>query len=57
MTLEEAIKHAEEKSKGCSKCNEEHKQLAEWLKELKYYREKSRGKSVVRFFPEDEDSE
>ena len=44
MTLEEAIKHCEEKEKeqalnGCFACAEEHKQLAEWLKELKRYRE------------------
>ena len=47
MTLEEAIKHCEEKEKeqalnGCFACAEEHKQLAEWLKELKDYREGSR---------------
>ena len=34
MTLEEAIKHCEEKACGDSECNREHKQLAEWLKEL-----------------------
>lgn len=34
MTLEEAIKHCEQKSCEHSKCAEEHKQLAEWLKEL-----------------------
>ena len=44
MTLDEAIKHCEEKEKeqalnGCFACAEEHKQLAEWLKELKRYRE------------------
>lgn len=40
MTLNEAIKHCEEKSKelGCTKCGKEHAQLAEWLKELKRYR-------------------
>ena len=47
MTLEEAIKHCEEKEKeqalnGCFACAEEHKQLAEWLKELKDYREGTR---------------
>lgn len=58
MTLEEAIKHAEEvmmnnleKTKGrnasdliaiqCFECADEHRQLAEWLKELKRYRERS----------------
>lgn len=52
MTIEEAIKHCEEKAKqlegyaepyrsmgNCEKCAEEHRQLAEWLKELKKYRE------------------
>jgi len=46
MTLEEAIMHAEEvacsletKDK-CDKCAAEHRQLAEWLKELKELRNK-----------------
>lgn len=56
MTLDEAIKHCEEKAKekrkdyeqacaynipseGCLECAREHEQLAEWLKELKEYRE------------------
>ena len=56
MTLDEAIKHAEEVAEekesegkllcqsesasiGCLTCAEEHKQLAEWLKELKQLRE------------------
>lgn len=56
MTLDEAIKHAEEvmvenleKTKDrnasdtiaieCFECADEHRQLAEWLKELKRYRE------------------
>ena len=38
MTLDEAIKHAEEVSN--SKCDKEHKQLVEWLKELKERKEK-----------------
>lgn len=47
MTLEEAIIHAEEVAEGCAvingdlKCESEHRQLAEWLKELKEYREKN----------------
>lgn len=61
MTLDEAIKHAEEvmvenlgKTKGrnasdpiainCSECAEEHRQLAEWLKELKDWRSGKRVK-------------
>lgn len=39
MTLDEAILHCEEKAVGCNKCAEEHKQLAEWLKELKTFKE------------------
>ena len=63
MTLDEAIKHAEEvaekndrraesvrnrpissadfyhEEESCSKCAAEHRQLAEWLKELKAHRE------------------
>jgi len=45
MTLEEAIKHAEETAekmlKKCNteKCGFEHLQLANWLKELKTRRE------------------
>lgn len=35
MTLDEAIQHCEEKSKCGTACGMEHKQLAEWLKELK----------------------
>lgn len=45
MTLDEAIRHAEniadsykDTEPNC-KCAEEHRQLAEWLKELKAYRE------------------
>ena len=55
MTIDEAIAHAREvadenikesmdtfpslKSKNCIKCAEEHEQIAEWLEELKDYRE------------------
>lgn len=42
MTLDEAIKHAQEKAQGCSSCADEHRQLAEWLIELQEYRKKSR---------------
>ena len=40
MTIDEAIKHAEDKANEleCSECGKEHKQLAEWLKELKEYK-------------------
>lgn len=42
MTIEEAIKHAEDISVACTEgcsCREEHHQLAEWLKELTQLRE------------------
>ena len=59
MTLDEAIKHCEEKAKEqrekatsiarakepfykyaeCAECAKEHEQLANWLKELKAYKE------------------
>jgi hypothetical protein len=42
MTLDEAIKHCEEVAEKlciCDECAEEHRQLAEWLEELKTYRE------------------
>ena len=42
MTLKEAIEHAEDTAKsaiGCE-CRDEHRQLAEWLRELAERREK-----------------
>ena len=46
MTLEEAIKHCEEQAeKHCDDdCGMEHKQLAEWLKELQELRLQSHWK-------------
>ena len=38
MNIDEAIEHAKEKSNECSECGREHKQLAEWLEELKKLR-------------------
>lgn len=44
MTLDEAIIHCEEVADKCAvadryiECAKEHRQLAEWLKELKEYR-------------------
>ena len=36
MTLDEAIKHAEERATACDdECGQEHAQLAEWLRELR----------------------
>ena len=45
MTIEEAIIHCEEVADRCAvtdgnrECEDNHRQLAEWLKELKKYRE------------------
>ena len=42
MTLEEAIKHAEEVAAvSCDECREEHEQLAAWLKELQNIKKNS----------------
>ena len=44
MTVEEAIEHCEEVAAreegrgGCRECAEEHRQLAEWLRELRALR-------------------
>lgn len=43
MTLDEAIKHCEEVADSkCDECGAEHRQLAEWLKELKELKEEER---------------
>jgi len=48
MTLDEAIEHCEEVAKSsCSACGEDHKQLAEWLKELKQRRQEENGKILI----------
>ena len=60
MTLDEAIEHCLEKAKeekrkllkvgdiyACSKCAEEHEQLAKWLEELKLY--KSKFKEILLY--------
>lgn len=39
MTLDEAINHAYKIASGCGECANEHRQLAEWLEELKALRE------------------
>ena len=47
MTLEEAIQHAldvAENSEICNSCAAEHKQLAEWLTELKELKDKAKCK-------------
>ena len=58
MTIDEAILHAEEVAEehttynfyggyqSCDKCAEEHRQLAEWLKELKELKARPTGKWI-----------
>lgn len=53
MTLDEAIIHAKELSEDqsiCEDCREEHKQLAEWLKELKRHKDKECEISAKEMF-------
>ncbi|MEE1073594.1 MAG: hypothetical protein U0L26_14655 [Cellulosilyticum sp.] len=46
MTLDEAIEHLEDSIKNkefsCESCKKEHKQLLEWLKELRNLKEKKK---------------
>lgn len=43
MTIDEAIQHAEAVANStCDECANEHRQLAEWLKELKHRRKEER---------------
>ena len=55
--LDDAIKHCEEKEKeqalnGCFACAEEHKQLAEWLKQLKAIKEAYKTGEVINLVAE-----
>lgn len=55
MTLEEAIAHAKEISENqyiCEECQKEHRQLADWLEELKSLREKSKWIPVSERLPD-----
>ena len=55
MTLEEAIAHAKEISENqyiCEECQKEHRQLADWLEELKSLREKSKWIPCSERLPE-----
>jgi hypothetical protein len=54
MTIDEAIKHCKEVANGitaqgeCKECAEEHKQLAQWLGELKQLREREEHCEMTR---------
>ena len=47
MTLEEAIIHCKEKACDNTQCAIEHRQLAEWLEELKQYHKKRKKGGMV----------
>ena len=52
MTLDEAIVHSKELFENqsvCEDCREEHKQLAEWLEELKQYKEENQETNLDHF--------
>ena len=63
MTIDEAIKHCNEVASGAlcegtvnnKACGEEHKQLAEWLEELKRMRAKFSTKKTVEGIELDEE--
>ena len=47
LTLNEAIRHCEEKACGNTECAEEYGQLAKWLRELKVRREDDTGPNIM----------
>ena len=51
MTIDEAIRHAEEKARelGCTECAQEHRQLAAWLRELKFRRKAQADLDAARW--------
>ena len=51
MTIDEAIRHAEEKAQelGCTECAQEHRQLAAWLRELKFRRKAQADLDAARW--------
>lgn len=51
MILEEAIEHYEQKPCEHSKCAEEYKQLAEWLKELQALRKNTGSEEILKRYP------
>ena len=51
MTIDEAIRHAEDKARelGCTECAQEHRQLAAWLRELKFRRKAQAALDAARW--------
>ena len=46
MTLDEAIEHCKEKSKGNCECAKEHEQLSQWLIDYKKLKENQNKRRV-----------
>ena len=51
MTIDEAIQHCEDKARelGCTECAQEHRQLAAWLRELKFRRKQQLKFDAIRW--------
>ena len=51
MTIDEAIRHAEDKARelGCTECAQQHRQLAGWLRELKFRRVRQAALDAARW--------
>ena len=51
MTNDEAIRHDEDKARelGCTECAQEHRQLAAWLRELKFRRKAQAALDAARW--------
>ena len=56
MTIDEAIRHAEDKAHelGCTECAQEHRQLAAWLRELKFRRKAQADLDAARWRADEE---
>ena len=51
LSIDEAIRHAEVKARelGCTECAQEHRQLAAWLRELKFRRKAQAALDAARW--------
>ena len=51
LSIDEAIQHCEDKARelGCTECAQEHRQLAAWLRELKFRRKAQADLDAARW--------
>ena len=51
LSIDEAIQHCEDKARelGCTECAQEHRQLAAWLRELKFRRKAQAALDAARW--------